>query len=188
MQVSYNAAMPEELELLISKAKSGNSQAYGEIYKKYYERIYRFIYYMVYDPHLASDLTQNTFLKVWKSLSNFNENKGTFQAFIYAVARNNVIDLQRKKKILPLTYAQELTSSEDIQNKILTQEQKLLIHHTLGFLKPLEKQLIVLRYFEDLPMSEIAVIVGKHEGAVRVRIHRILQKMRAYLKQNNYEN
>ncbi|MGI5827796.1 MAG: RNA polymerase sigma factor [Patescibacteria group bacterium] len=180
--------MSEELDALVILAKHGDKQAFGQIYETFYKRIYRFIYYMVYDPETASDLTQNTFLKTWKSLSSFDVQKGTLQAFIFAVARNAVIDFKRKKKNLALDTAETIPSDDDIQETLLSKEQKAVVYKTMGFLKEFEKLLIVLRYFEELSFNEIAQVVNKEEGAVRVRVHRILKKMRQYIKEYTYEN
>jgi RNA polymerase sigma-70 factor, ECF subfamily len=180
--------MDEAIITLINQAKKGDNQAFGEIYRTYYERIYRFIYYMLYDPALAADITQTTFLKTWKSLKTFDSQKGTLQAFVFAVARNCVIDEQRKKKLLSLDRIEDLATKEDVAEELIIRENRKLLYKTMGFLKSAEKQLLVLRYFEEMSMAEIALVVGKDEGAVRVRIHRILKKMRAKLPKFTYDN
>jgi len=180
--------MKRDIEELIRKAKKNDTKAFGTLYELFYKRIYRFVYYMIYDPHISQDLVQTIFVKTWKSLPSFEVSKGTFQAFIFAIARNTVIDYQRKKKVLAIDSMDSLPSNENIEDKLVSQQQKKILYKTLSYLKPIEKQLIVLRYFEELSIAEVASVVRKEEGAVRVRIHRILRKMKEYIAENVYAN
>lgn len=173
----------ENLIDLINKAKSGNKEAFGSIYKLYYEKIYRFIYYLVFDKHLAADLTQNTFLKMWHAIPKFRTKNGTIQSYLFTIARNLVIDFRRKKKELTLDLAQDISKDEDLITKISNGEQNEMLRDTLNALDEEERQLLILRFFEDLSMLEIAKVFNKQEGAIRVRIHRILKKMRQYITQ-----
>lgn len=176
------AVMEDEVTALISRAKAGDKQAFAEIYALFYSRIYRFVYFLIYDPQLAQDLTQNTFIKTWNALPSFSLEKGTIQAFIFAIARNLVIDHQRKKKAVSLDVVGEINSKENLQDNLVNKEQKKELFKALSVLNQYEKQLIILRYFEDLSMLEIAEIVDKQEGAVRVRIHRVLKKLKDELE------
>lgn len=174
--------MPEDIVLLVKKAQGGDKNAFGEIYKIYVRKIYRFIYYLVYDRELAEDLTQIVFLKAWKSLPSFLPEKGTFQAYLYAIARNLVIDYQRRKKELSLDNVDEPASDSDPDGEIVQAERKNAVNKLLATLDDDDKQLVVWRYFEELSFAEIAQIVGEKEGAIRVRLHRIIKKLKERFK------
>src|SRR5579864_2871218 len=90
----------ENLEELIQKAQKGDKDAFGQLYKDYYQRIYRYCKVnCFYQDALAEDLCQETFVKAWKAMPSFTlEKGGTFQAFLFRIARNLIIDFSRKKK------------------------------------------------------------------------------------------
>lgn len=180
--------MQTDLEKLVDKAKGGNKNAFGEIYKIYVKKIYRFIYYLVYDRELAEDLTQLVFLKAWKSLPSFSPERGTLQAYLYTIARNLVIDYQRRKKELPLDKVDEPAATFDIDDRVIQAENKRTVSKLLATLDTEERQLIIWRYFEELKFSEIAQILDQTEGNVRVRVHRILKKLKERTAGEKYEH
>lgn len=169
---------------LIKRAQEGDKDAFGEIYKLFFEKIYRFIYFSVHNSYLAEDLTQETFLRAWKHFGSFKSSKGTIQAFIYAIARNLVIDWQRKKKPVSLTllYDDEIKSNEDIEENFLRKQNQEMVWSVLSKLDQLDRHIVILRYFEELSFSQIAQITGEKEGSARVRLHRILKKLKQYLE------
>lgn len=172
---------------LVKRAKQGDKDAYGEIYKLFLKQIFRFINFSVRNYELAEDLTQNTFFKAWRALDSFSLSRGSFRAFLFAIARNLIIDWSRRKKELPLETIENFPALEDPEEDFSKKEIKENIWRVLEKLEKEEKQLIVLRFFEELKFWEIAKILGRKEGAVRVSTHRILKKLKIYLKET-YEN
>lgn len=175
--------MPDGYEHLVRKAKKGDKDAFGDLYKLFLNRIYRFVYYLVGDEFLAEDITQNTFLKAWNWLPNFSLSRGTFQSFLFTVARNLVIDNQRKKKefSLELQDGEALKSEEDLEEKVAKVEEAEALQKALSQLSTFDRQLVILRYFEELSFNEVSDIVGKKEGSIRVRVHRALAELRINL-------
>lgn len=173
--------MQDDLATLISQAQRGEKDAFGEIYKLFLKRIFRFIYFSVHDREVAADLTQNTFLRAWRAIQTFSLAKGSFQAFLFTIARNLAIDWQRKKKPLPLEKIGEYEASDNLEENFERREKSQLVRQVLDKLGERDKQIIILRYFEELTFFEIAKILGKKEGAVRVRVHRVLKKLKSFL-------
>lgn len=167
---------------LIDKAKKGSREAFGEIYKLYFKRLFRFIYYMVNDRELAEDLTQNAMLKIWRNISYYSPERGSPVTFFFAIAKNMVIDHLRKPKTMNLNEIGEIKADDDQIERLETIEAEKSVKNMLSKLENDEKQIIIMRYFEDLKYSEIAGILKIKETAVRVRVHRILQKLK-----RNYE-
>lgn len=167
---------PDESVALVEQAKKGDKFAFGSLYKEFMPRIYRYILYLVSDSQLAEDLTQETFLKTWKYLPKFSSKKGTFQAFVYRIARNLVIDHQRKKKavLLRTEFSKKLPSNENLEESYERYEKVGELKEALSKLPDFDRELIVLRYFEELSFSEVAKTVKKKEGSIRVRVHRAL--------------
>lgn len=177
--------MSDENTQLVDKAKQGDQNAYGQLYLHFLPRIYRFVFHLVWDEHLAEDITQEAFLKAWRSLDRFSAKKGTFQAYLYMIARNTVIDHQRKRKPFNfgMDFVEMFSSNEDLEENYSRSEEARELKAVLDDLPQLSKQLIILRYFEELSFSAIAQIVKKKEGAVRVRVHRILETLKNNIKQ-----
>lgn len=175
------------LKRLITRAKKGDKDAFGEIYNLFQKLIFRYIYFSVRNYELAQDLTQNTFFKAWRALPSISVSRGSFRAFLFTIARNLIIDWSRSKKELPLETIENFPSFEDPEADLIRKEARGIVLQALSRLAEDEKQLITLRFFEELEYGEIAKVVGKKMGAVRVSVHRILKKMKSYIKYK-YEN
>ncbi|MBI2601339.1 sigma-70 family RNA polymerase sigma factor [Candidatus Daviesbacteria bacterium] len=176
-----------DIRKLINQAQKGDKDAFGQIYKLYLKKIYRFVYFSVRNKELAEDLTQTTFYKAWISLPKFSVEEGTIQAFLFTIARHLIIDESRKKKEISATsfgegFEQFLSDDPGPEELAFKQEIKDFVWHALRKLKTSERNIIVLRFFEELEYSEIAQIIGKKEGAIRVMIHRILLKLKGQVE------
>jgi RNA polymerase sigma-70 factor (ECF subfamily) len=176
----------QNMDVLTVRAQKGDAEAFGEIYLFYYKKIYRYCSFNVTSNELAKDIAQETFLKAWRSLPRFSlKNGGTIQAFLFKIARNLIIDNARKKKPIQLEAYHEIESSENVEENILRQQHQTSVHVALAKLQDEEKQIVLLRYFEDMQTKEIASVLGIAEGALRVRMHRVLKKLKDLLP--NYE-
>lgn len=174
--------MQEELEALVIKSQNGDKEAYGKIYNIFLKRIYRFIYYQIRDHETAQDITQTTFIKTWKSISSFSFDKGSFESFLFKIAKNLTIDHFRKKKNVSFEVTGDIASKEDIEEIVTRDEESETVRLAISKLEKVDKQIIILRYFEELPTLDIAEIVGIRDGALRVRIHRILKKLKDHME------
>lgn len=174
--------MEIDTQKLVIRAQKGDKDAFGQIYAIFFRKIFRFVYYSLLDRSLSEDIVQDTFVRAWRSLPTFSLAKGTFQAFLFAIARNLVIDHTRKKKEFPLELADNVVSGEDLEGEIIVSAEKRAVQQALSALSDVEKQLVILHYFEEFSYKEIAKITGKNAGAVRVRVHRALKKLKDYLE------
>jgi RNA polymerase sigma-70 factor (ECF subfamily) len=173
----------QQLEQLIVRAQLGEKEAFGQIYQLFYKRIYRFCRTHLYDDETAADICQETFVKAWKALPRFNQIKGdSFQAFLFQIARNLLIDKSRKKKELQLEFAEEVEDKQSFEDEIDKQAEMQKLNLALNQLNEIDKQIIVLRFFEDLSFSEVSLIIKVNEGALRVRAHRSLKKLKEILE------
>lgn len=172
----------EDLEQLIAKSQEGDREAFGKIYTLFYKRIYRYCQINLQNQAVAQDLCQETFLKAWKSLGSFSlKNGGSLQAYLFKIARNLMIDLSRKKKEVSIEQIPDIEKSDDLEDEIDKKDGEIKVWKALSKLKELERQVIILRFFEDLSTSEVAKVVGIKEGALRVRLHRILKDLKEIL-------
>lgn len=173
----------ENLNELIQKAKRGDKDAFGSIYKIYYGKIYRYCRINLQSKETAEDVAQETFFKAWRSIQTFSaDNGGSIQAFLFRIARNTIIDLSRKKKELNLDTALEVETKDDFEEEFDKKGEIEKVQKALAKLGEEDRHLVVLRFFEEMSNGEIAAVVESNEGAVRVRLHRILKKLRGLLK------
>ncbi len=163
--------------ILLKRAKLGEKEAFGKLYEMYLDRIYRFIFFKVrQDRLLAEDLTAEVFVKAWLHLSSFK--KGSFQAWLYTIARNRVIDHIRtahQHVELDDSLADQKESVEDTVIRALTAEQ---IMEGLQELSEEQREIIILRFVQDLSYKEIATITQKKEEAIRALQYRALKQLR----------
>lgn len=184
LEVIYYAGMAERWEILVAKAKDGNKDAFGKLYGEYMERIYRFAYFLLQDKIKAEDVTQETFLRAWKSIGRFSpKDGGTFQAYLFAIARNLVTDVRRKKPTISLSEIDDPPYIDDIEERLIRGQKKERVREVLQRLSPLEQHMVILRFFEDLPFADIAKALEMKEGAIRVRLHRVLKGLKMYLQE-----
>ncbi|HYV33573.1 MAG TPA: RNA polymerase sigma factor, partial [Candidatus Limnocylindria bacterium] len=174
---------------LLAQAKLGEQAALGEIYDLYFKKIYRFIFYRVSHKEIAEDLAEEVFLKAFAKISTVNENQA-FEGWLYQIARNLIIDYYRQKKTT--------VALEDVENTLeyetnvidifsLQEKQKVL----LKILKELgaEQQVVIkLKFLEGLENAEIAEMLHKNEGAIRVIQHRAIAKLQEIIKRIQGEN
>lgn len=174
----------EELNNLLTQAQSGNREAFGLIYDEYSGKIYKFIFFRVGHKEVAEDILSDTFVKAWNKIDQVNSYKA-LSSWLYQVAKNNVIDYYRiKREIVALEEVESIL--EDPKNLIeeanLNLEQKKLFDLVLQLPKD-QSAVIRYKFFEELETAEIAQIMNKTEGAVRVIQHRAVGNLKKLFNQ-----
>jgi RNA polymerase sigma-70 factor (ECF subfamily) len=177
---------PDELGGLVRQAKRDDGEAMAELCTYVYSHIYAFLYYRVARPEDAEDLTSEVVLRIVKALK---QQRGNFHAWMYRIARNRLIDFYRKRRVhsevsLSDVPEKELTRSEDFSKQIMTREK---LRKGLNQLTDEQKQVIILRFIEGYSNNEVAGIVGKSVGAVKVLQFRALRALRNYFTRRGHE-
>lgn len=171
------------MEEVIKKAQKGDKSAFEELYKYFYKKIYRYCGFNIRKDDVAQDICQETFLRAWRFLPSFcPKNGGTFQAFLFKIARNLIIDFARKKKEVPIEEAENVESKEDLVEEFDKKINAEKLKKALLQLEDIDRQIILLRYFEEMASIEVARIIGIRDGALRVRTHRVLEKLKVILE------
>lgn len=174
-----HAPSRQETDLsIIQKYINGNTEEFGQIYNYYADPIYRFIYYKTHHREIAEDLTSQTFFKALDKISSYHPNKSSFRTWLYQIARNTVIDHYRTQHpteniedIFDLSETPDFATQTD--NKAQVKE---LIQY-LDQLKPLEREVVLLRIWEDLSYAEISQIIGKTESSLKMLFSRTIHKI-----------
>lgn len=169
--------LEENVAELVGRAKTGDSQAFALIYDTFIKKIYDFIFYKTMHQQLAEDLTSQTFLKAWKKISQFQ--KGNFSAWLYTIARNIVVDHYRsQKEILAVEDFWDLKADDDVLGEVEERLKIEKLQQGLARLKSSEREILMLRLWQDLPFKEIAVILGKNEGAAKMSFARAMESLK----------
>lgn len=164
---------------LVTRAQRGEKDAFGLLYQKYFQKIYRYCKINLRSEELAKDVTQESFVRAYKKLKTFKtDGQWSIQAFLFAIARNLIIDHSRKKKETGLEEAENIEGAIDLYEDYDRQENIQKIRIVLSKLEEVDRQIVLLRYFEEMPSGEVAKILGIKDGALRVRTFRVMQKVK----------
>lgn len=160
-------------------------QEFLAAYDLYADAIFRHCYFRVFDRERGKDLMQETFMRAWEYL-NKGEKVLNMRAFLYRVANNLIIDESRKKKEASLDRLQEegFDPGIDETDKMNSRLEHGRVLNTLKDLDDNYRNILVMRYMNDLSPSEIAEVTGESANTVSVRIYRGLKQLRSKLAES----
>lgn len=170
--------------MLIQQATSGDADAFGKLYDMYVDRVYRHLYYRVGNNADAEDLTQQVFLKAWQAIDRYKKTASPFVAWLMTISHNLVVDFYRTKKNKTYLEANDTVDDSTLSPEQVTEarfEQQQLRRVILQ-LPGEQQQVVLLRFIEGFEFKEIASLLGKSEGAIRVMLHRALARLRQILE------
>ena len=167
-----------KVEKLVVQAVNGNTDAFGELYIIFVEKIYRYILYHVKSKTTAEDITGEVFLKAWQAISSCRGKENTFSSWLYRIAHNQMIDEIRKRQRRPSLQLENIENISDSESSVegYLEQQELL--ELVDCLSPNQRRLIILKFIEGMDNREIANIMGKSEGAIRVMQMRALATLK----------
>lgn len=169
--------LEENAAELASRAQTGDSQAFALIYDTFIKKIYDFVFYKTMHQQLAEDLTSQTFLKAWKNISQFKD--GNFSAWLYTIARNVVVDYYRsQKEVLAVEDFWDLKADDNVFEEVENRLKIEKLQQGLSRLKVSEREILMLRLWQDLPFKEISLILDKNEGAVKMSFARAMESLK----------
>lgn len=163
------------------------SKDFENIYIKYSDKIYRYIYLNTYDPYLSEDITSETFLRIWKSWKTIKHD--FMQALLYRTAKNILIDNYRKhkngKKVSLETIVEqglEPSYDEDLVEKITSSDNIKKVNEAIKSLPDNLREVVILRFINDLSAKEAAQILDTTEVNIRVLQFRALKRLREIIQ------
>jgi RNA polymerase sigma-70 factor (ECF subfamily) len=179
---------------LVSETLSGNLKSYEALVRRYQKLVYNVIYQMVLNHESASDLTQDTFLKAFKALSNFRL-EARFKPWLLRIASNGALNYIRDRKeagsldeMLEENPASEPASSFDVEREVEWRLSQGMLSDALAQLSPRHRQFFVLRYQHDLSYDDISQITGEPESTIKPLLFRIREKLRKLLAEKMGDN
>ena len=161
-------------DALVEQIRLEDEKAAEELIRRYYTSVLRYCKRQCFNLEKAEDLTQETFLKLFKNLSGYKE-KGKFKAYLYTIANHLCIDESRKMKECSLENEGEIRDECDELRRI---EDKSEVGYLLNVLSPEQREAVILRFGEELSFWEIAKVMGCNMRTAQSRVRNALKIMR----------
>jgi RNA polymerase sigma-70 factor, ECF subfamily len=180
---------PTELDLL-KGAKELNSNALAAIFDLYAGGLYRYAMRLLGDDQQARDCVSETFSRFLKGIKDGNGPQTYLKAYLYRMAHNLITDIYRRSPALALELTENISSDEKElpEKQIESRVETLRMRAVLRRLPPEQRQVVVLRFFEEWEYEQIAEALGKSPGNVRVLQHRALGALRQLLSGNGKDD
>jgi RNA polymerase sigma-70 factor (ECF subfamily) len=167
-------------------AAQADPARFDALYRKYVAQVYNFAVYELGNHHDAEDATERTFLSALAALPRFEERgtdrdgeaASTFRIWLFRIARNVVAERRRRvrrRPEAPLDLAADALAPTDVERTVVERESIATAWRAIDRLSGDRRRALVLRFVHEMSTSEIAAILGRSEGAVRVLIHRGLR-------------
>lgn len=174
--------------MLVRRCVAGDAAAWEEIVQRYHRRIYNICYRFAGSTDDAQDLTQDVFIKMYRTLNSYDLERGAFMTWVTTITRNLLVDHFRKSKqdrvtdsldTAPSEHEDALPLSERIPDKaqppdarVQSREIGQTVHLALQKLSPELREAVILRDLQDMDYKEIATVLKVPEGTVKSRINR----------------
>ncbi|HYC79980.1 MAG TPA: RNA polymerase sigma factor [Candidatus Binatia bacterium] len=166
----------------IQRCQNGDVDAFGELYDMYVKKIYDFIYYRTGHKQTAEDLTSVTFTKAFQNIHTFKGSQGLFSSWLYRIARNTVIDNARTSKpTVDLEAAANAKARDNVAGEAEVKDRLDQVKKYLDQLSEEQREIVVMRLWDELSYAEISALTGKTEGNCKVIFSRVMQKMQKEL-------
>ena len=170
----------QDEESLVRRAQQRDNEAFTQLYENYFNKIYRYVVFKIGNNTEAEDVTQQVFVNALRSISSFKWKGFPFSAWLFRIAHNQVVDYLRKKTKHPTVPIDDSLAVSDSSPQRAV-EKKLNIEQLIAATKRLTKaqqQVISLRFAGELPIAQVARVMGKSEGAVKALQHSAIVALR----------
>lgn len=176
----------EEIESLVERVKEGDQNAFSALYDIFIDHIYKYVYYRVKSSDV-DDLVVMVFLKIWENIHKYKAKKNLFASWIFRIAHNLVVDYYRTSKDRDFDELSiDVPSLNREHNPIKNIEKgfdQTLIKRALHKLKRNYQDIITYKFINEFTNSEIAQILRKSEGSLRILQYRALKALKRELEE-----
>lgn len=175
---------------LMQLVKEGDLDRMGLLFKRHYRPLYGFLYHMTHDKGGSEDMVQHIFYRMLKYRNSYTAT-GSFQTWMFHIARNVLKDHSKKRKPVPLSDKMEgltenLSDGKTASNQLEKRQEQLQLHKAMELLKHEEREILILSKFQELKYLEIALILNISEGNVKIRVHRAVNELKNIYQKNKW--
>ncbi len=175
LQIAYD----EQDEAEIIRTARDDPEAFSQLYRHYVTPVYRYCLSRIGNVADAEDVTAQVFIAVWESLPRYRH-RGTFAAWLFTIARRRISDHFRKKPPhLALDENRDRASMPGLQSHYIHTEALQRLNDLVQRLDETQQELLRLRFAAELTYRDIARVLGKSEGAVKMALRRLLKRLEA---------
>jgi len=179
---------------LIAAAQAGDREAFGRLYARYAQGVARYVSHRVPDPYLAQDFTGETFARALRRIDSISDQGRDVGAWLTTIARNLLADHWKSSRAQRETSVANVADITDVatadvahrdpgpEQAVLAAETAAQVRAAVAGLTPPQREVIRLRYFDELPVAAVAAVTGRTDEAVKALAHRGLLALRAQLR------
>lgn len=184
--------MAQTDEKLIQELLQGNESAMEILVKRYYDLVHSFIYRNTSDYNIAYDITQDVFIKMMKNIDKYQIENGKFKSWLLKIAVNTTKDYFRTNIYKQRTQSHDISNQEiedttNVVDILSKKEEAIKIKEAIENLPKLQKEAVILKYYNDLKIKEISYITGKNENTIKSRLFNGVKNLKRLLGGDNYE-
>jgi len=183
----------EEIKELVLMSQNKDKDAFSKLFDFYYDKIIKYVFRRTLDVEYSKDITSNVFLKALDNIESFKWRNGeySFDGWIFKIATNEINQYFRKQNRYKLVIddpnlffdlKDNKNISKEIEKKFDNDKYFLILSKAIKKLKPIYQDILHLRYFEEMPYSEISQILKKNESTIRVYSKRAIKELEIALK------
>ncbi|MCU0490931.1 MAG: sigma-70 family RNA polymerase sigma factor [Chloroflexaceae bacterium] len=168
-----------DLARIVAQAQLGDHAAFDVLYDRFADALFRYLYARCGDAALAEELLGDLWVRVVERLPGFRipaaDAEAAIAAWLYRIARNLVIDHARRKSSTNLPLLESIASAEDAPDEqVIASDEQQALRHALEQLSEDHRAVLLLRFMEERSNAEVAQLLGRTEGAIKVLQHRAL--------------
>ena len=190
----------QQTGVLVRRCLAGDAGAWEDIVRAYNRRIYNLCYRFTSSPDNAEDLTQEVFIKVYRTLASYDVEKGAFTTWVTTLTRNLLVDHFRRSRMDRLTESIDAGRTEEDDSvslserlpdrgpspadRLASQETQKMVQRALARISPDLREAVILRDLQDMDYKEISKVLRVPEGTVKSRINRGRTELARLLSRN----
>jgi RNA polymerase sigma-70 factor, ECF subfamily len=188
--VLFTGLMTDERQILANGLRRRDPDLLDRLIEQYQQRLYRYLLFLTGDPALAEDLFQETWIRVLERGHQYNA-KSKFESWLFAIARNLVIDVSRRKKFRSLEELADPESNQPFEppddhaisalQVLVARESEQAVQFSLLKIPSYYREVLLLRFHEELALDEIATVLSTPISTVKSRLYRGLEALKSAL-------
>ncbi len=178
---------PENSDLDLIMAAKEDPEAFVALYDKYLTPVYRYFLARVSHVETAEDLTSQTMLQAFRAFARYEPKNKIFGAWLFTIAHNILVNNYRKPKTLPIEEVYDLAQPDSLVEEVDLNLSRAQLVSMIDKLPARDKEILMLRSFDDLSFNQIGQVLNISETAARTAYHRAVQKLASRYQENmNY--